>query len=281
MSFDYEFFKPILEADLLMMEIKEILPLVSNLTTHDGTAIISFESELTEEQLNSLTTLVAAHDPSNLTSKQYKIHAYFDSRKYNKLSPPVDVDFITGLNIKLHRKSILVKGECQAEEYYTDYDGTTYSNMIVKESHVFTRDAIGFALRRDTTLQWVKNNESLGPVLKTLTKYYSPLERILEGKTRRGNLVDNLQLPVISLISFALTGNPNPTLPIIVHGREFLATYKSEFDNFVGASDKTILSCLNDSNHAKYISSANWSWIDSMTPYGVTIRQYLISELTI
>ena len=205
----------------------------------------------------------------------------------NKYEPPLRVDFVTGLDIKLHRKSILVKGECIREEFYQNAvvnptTGTiTYSNLIVKEDTTFVRNYLGFPVMKTSVISYALEDNTFHSTTKTITKMYSALEQINEGKTRRGNLVDNLQMPCIGLISIATTGSPNPTPAVIIEGRKFLADYKNEFESFVAASDKTILSCLSDTNHPKYISQTLYPWINAMTPYQVTIRQYLINELTI
>jgi hypothetical protein len=197
------------------------------------------------------------------------------------LIPPVQIDFVTGLDIKLHRKSIIVKGECRAEEFYENYDGRVYSNLIVREVHSFTRDSLGFAVKRDTVVSWINNNEQPNVVIKRLPKFYSSVEQIEEGKTRRGNLVNALQIPTIGLISIAMIGSTNATMAVILEGRKFLAEYKLEFDVFVNESNKAMLDCFSNPSNPRYVSSDKYSWIDFMTPYGVTIRNYLYSEMNI
>lgn len=221
------------------------------------------------------------------TAKEIKIFDYLSNTTYNRTIPPFRADFVTGLDVKLHRKSILVKGECVREEFYASVSinpttgAVTYSNLIVKEETSYTRNPLGFPVSKTSIISYALRDGTFHAQTKTMSKVYSSLEQINEGKTRRGNLVDNLQMPVIGLVSIALTGSPNPTPSVILEGRRFLADYKIEFDNFVGASDKTIVACLNDTNNSKYVTSSNYSWIDAMTPYGITIRQYLIGELTI
>lgn len=193
----------------------------------------------------------------------------------------LNVDFISGLTVKLHRKSILVKGECRSEEFYLNFDGTTYSTLIVKEESTYTRDALGFPIYKDVKISWVCEDGSFHSKTKEWRKYYSQLEKIQEGKTRRGNLLDNLQMPCIGLISYALLGHFNGSPEVILEGRRFLADYALEFKVFVDDSNKEIISCLNNPQHIRYASVSNYSWIDSMTPYGVTIRQFIINELTI
>lgn len=208
-----------------------------------------------------------------------KIYSFV--KNANSSIPPLCIDYVTSLNIKLHRKSIIVKGECKFEEFYEKYDGVTYSNLVVKESHSFIRNPLGFAIKRDTIITWYNNDGQPNPITKNLPKYYSSVEQIEEGKTRRGNLVNALQMPTIGLISIALIGSTNATMAVILEGRKFLAEYKLEFDMFISESNKTILECFNNPAHPKYIVAANYSWIDSMTPYGVTIRNYLYNEMNI
>jgi hypothetical protein len=234
-----------------------------------------------EETALHLSLLFNNQSPSIDETLKVKIYSFTNNTKYSVFEPPTDLDFITSLKIKLHRKSILVKGECTSEEYYETYDGTTYGNLIVREAHVFTRDLLGFAIKRDTTISWYMNNGSAHPTVKLVPKYYSNGQKIDEGKTRRKNLVDGLQIPCIGLISIAMIGTPNATSAVITEGRRFLKDYKTEFDTFTDSSNKDILSCLSDITFGRYITSASYTWIDSMTPYGITIRAYLINELTI
>lgn len=249
-------------------------------------------SVVTEEQYSAhKATHQAAFDAWNTQKLSeipyWKIFDYVaDKKKFDTTQPPIDLDFRSGLTTMLHRKSQVVKGECLKEEYFqscsVDQLGNlTYTNLIVSEHHVFTRDPLGFPVFRSSHLKYYdKNGTASGPI-KSWVKFYSQLEKIQEGKTRRGNLVDNLQMPCIGLISLALTGSPVPSSSVILTGRGFLYDYKKEFDAFVDESNREIVSCLQNPTNSKYASASKYPWINSMTPYGVTIRQFLISELTI
>jgi hypothetical protein len=222
------------------------------------------------------------NDQLDSTRKYYKIFDYMTKKStYDTSVPPENVNFITGLTIKLHRKSYLVKGECIKEEYYESCVNGVYSNLIVSEHSEYIRDPLGFPTYRTTYLKYYDQNDAPSENIKTWQKFYSQLEKIQEGKIRRGNLVENLQMPCIGLISIALSGSPNPTNEILLEGRRFLYEYKKDFDAFVDESNKEILQCLTNTEHPRYISSSNFTWIDSMTTYGVTIRQYLTGELTL
>lgn len=200
--------------------------------------------------------------------------------------PPLDVDFRSGLTKMLHRKSTLIKGECVKEEYFencsVDAQGNlTYSNLILSEHHSFVRDPLGFPIMRNSHFHFYDVNGVESAETKPWTKFYSNLEKIQEGKVRRWNLVDNLQMPCVALISLAMTGSQIPTTEVILEGRRFLFDYKKEFDAFVDESNRDIVQCFSNPAHPRYASASKYSWINAMTPYGVTIRQFLIGELTI
>lgn len=214
------------------------------------------------------------------TPRPVKIHQFIRA-KSNITEPPVDVDYVSGLMIKLHRKATLVKGECVKEEFYANYDGEMYSNLIVKEESVFTRDALGFPIFKDVTISWANEDDAFHKTTKTWRKYYSSLEKISEGKIRRGNLFNSLQMPMIGLISLAMLETNVPSPEVILEGRKFLAAYKNQFETFIADSNKEIILCLDQADHPNYIDSEVWPWIDYTTPYGITIRQFLLSELSI
>lgn len=258
--------------------------------------IVQFENlgftVVTPEQYASYkASYQAAFDAWNIEYlnliKYYKIFDFIPHKGlWNTSEVPLDLDFRTSLNKMLHRKSTLVKGECVTEEYYenctVNAQGVlSYSNLIVSEHHAFTRDALGFPVKRDSHLHFYDRNGVESAESKTWAKFYSNLEKIQEGKTRRGNLVDALQMPCVGLISIAMTGSPNPTTAVILEGRRFLFDYKKEFDAFVDESNRDIVQCFSNPDHSRYASASKYSWINSMTPYGVTIRQFLIGELTI
>lgn len=223
-----------------------------------------------------------------LNSIQYwKIYDFVTIKKLRDTTQlPLDLDFRTSLTKMLHRKSILIKGECVSEEYYEDCSvdaggNLTYTNKIVSEHHSFIRDPLGFPVMRNSHLHFYDKNNAESEESKHWTKFYSNLEKIQEGKTRRGNLVDNLQMPCVGLISIAMTGTPLPSSAVILEGRRFLFDYKKEFDAFVDESNRGIVDCFSNPANPLYASTSKYPWINSMTPYGITIRQFLISELTI
>jgi hypothetical protein len=239
------------------------------------------ESDLFATSVNSISETITETDIQPLSN--VKIYRYINDTIYHDLTrPPKEHDFVVGLSIKMHEKVTMVKGEVQKKEHYANFNGTTYSDLIVVEDIVYNRNALGFAVSRTTTRKWICEDQSVHPDTKISLKYYSANDQIEEGITRRGNLIKSIQQPVMGLIAFAWYQNPYAVnTAVILDGRKFLLEYQQEFNAFVNESNKAILECLGTSSNPRYADVSKWTWIDSMTPYGITIRQYIISQLTI
>jgi hypothetical protein len=239
------------------------------------------ESDLFASSINQVTETVNEADP--YIPPKVKIHNYITDTHYpNQSIPPKEHDFIVGLSIKLHEKVTMVKGEVQKKEHYAVFNGTTYSDLVVVEDIVYSRNALGFATSRQTTRKWVCEDNSVHPDTKVSVKYYNSNDQIEEGITRRGNLIKSIQQPVMGLIAFAWYQNPYAVNSLVIlEGRKFLLEYQQEFNAFINESNKAVLDCLSSPLAIRYVDSVKWNWIDSQTPYGVTIRQYIVSQLTI
>jgi hypothetical protein len=194
----------------------------------------------------------------------------------DKKIPPYDVDFLTSLTIKLHRKQTMIKGEVQTEEYYKDFNGTNYYNIVVREYHVFTRDIMGFATRRTTTVEWALKSGAICPKKKTWKKYYDPLQMIEEGITRRGNIVKFLQPKVISLIMESM---PEETeTEAMALGRDFLSYMKTDFENFINHSDTALHDTLSGET---ILSEFPWLVLQPTSLGGDRIVDHILAEVTI
>lgn len=146
-----------------------------------------------------------------LEKPKFKIH--------NKHSSPENLDYdIYGF----HKKRTIVFGELITVEYYRNYNGTTYSDLILKETRTFFRDAVGLAQYRIQTTEWYLEDESIG-CRKTTTKYYSPQESIEEGVIRRGNIIANAKIYTLSQLgqeySFDLLTSVKSEIGLFLDGR--------------------------------------------------------------
>lgn len=208
--------------------------------------------------------------------KRLKIYRYIKSEhNLDPFVPPFDIDFVTGLTIKLHRKQTLVKGEVTKEEYYVNFNGTTYSDEIVEEVHTFTRNSLGFALYRTTTIKWYTEFGNHCPETKTWVKFYDGLQTIEEGISRRGNIVKYLQPVILSFLQATLSPEQLPN--ILTLGRAFLTQYKPQFDAFTDHSDRTISTTLQGVQVA-----IDHPWTQNIIPNTSTkIIEYILNELNI
>lgn len=205
-----------------------------------------------------------------------KIYDYLTNAPKDKKVPPFDVDFVSGLTIKLHRKQTMIKGEVQVEEYFLRFNGSTYSDLVVKETHVFTRDSFGFAIYRTTTVQWYLKCNKISPYTKVWVKHYDMLQTIEEGIKRRGNIVKFMQPTILGVLQATVAPEDLPN--ILVWGRSFLSYMKVHFDNFIDHSDRTLYTQLQEPGLVDL-----YPWLNNVIPGsgGATILDFVISEVTI
>ena len=99
----------------------------------------------------------------------------------------------------LHKKRTLNQGELNLIEYYSTYDGTTYSDLVLKEERVYARDVNNLVQFRTQTTTWYLTDDTVG-CTKVTTKYYAIEESIAESEIRRGNLISTAKLYTLSQI---------------------------------------------------------------------------------
>lgn len=132
-------------------------------------------------------------------------------RLTGEIDDPTNLDYdIFGL----HKKRTLVKGELLTVEYYKNYDGVTYSELVVKEDREYIRNINGIATQRNMNISWYLEDGSIGTTKSTI-KYYSPQEGIDEGITRRRNVIADAKLYVLSQVG-------------LVNGKDFMTSLASE-----------------------------------------------------
>lgn len=154
---------------------------------------------------------------------------------HNSNESPENIDYdIFGL----HKKRTIVKGELLCTEYYREYDGTNYSDLIVKEERAYNRDALGLVQTRVQTVTWYLYDGKVGCVKKT-TKYYSPQESIEEGVSRRDNVISEAKIYCLGALgqayAFDLLTGLKPYIAIYLDG------YKQPLIDSVNASTKPYL----------------------------------------
>jgi len=146
---------------------------------------------------------------------KFKIHNSYDS--------PENIDYdIYGL----HKKRTITLGELVLVQYYRKFDGTTYSDLILEEARAYTRNAYGLAMYRTQNVKWYLEDDTIG-CQKNTVKYYSPQESIDEGISRRGNIIANAKLYVLSQVGLA-------------NGQDFLISVATEVSLFVNGATQPL-----------------------------------------
>lgn len=191
-----------------------------------------------EEPLNDIDTLdqaldnlVANHDGNPIALPRiYSLMAGEGPREdYSKINYKIEP------KPNLFPKRIFIKGELQKVEWYMEAE---FINLVLQSEMTYTRDSFGFALTRTTTRTWFDTENQPLDIVKVTTKNYSMLEQIKEGKRRRGNIVDGIQLPVMGLMVETMTIEPwnLDQQTILLMGREFMDRFETEFNKFIDNS---------------------------------------------
>lgn len=194
----------------------------------------------------------------------------------------------------LHPKRTFVQGELQLVEWYIDQSLT---DMILKVEISYTRDAYGFAVSRTTTRTWINTDGSENEDIKVTDKNYTinTLEMITEGKKRRGNIVNGVQLPTLTFLQEAANDTTaasqyglNPQTVLLV-GRDFMDRFSGEFKNFVDSSSS--ITNVNDPNFNRKTvcvafenaatSTDTWLNYQPSALGGARILDYLVGEFSI
>jgi len=125
--------------------------------------------------------------------------------------------------------------------------------------------------RREMDINWFYNDDTIG-FTKSTIKFYTTEEGIRVGETRRANVVTNLKITVVGLL-MAASGITSVEAQTIA--RPFINTYNSEISIYVQGYEQELRDAI--------ANDTIYDWLDLIIPNtgGITIRQYLISELTI
>lgn len=253
----------------------------------DVTSIISVgehahRSNSTYVEIRNVLLPLIPSNKSMLTTQEVDILRHYNLYEYFKIydriadgstiissHPPVDIDYdLLGYN----KKRVFDKGELLRVEYCESYNQGTgvYSGKVVEEVRTYYR-VNQMLNRREMSINWYLDDGSIGH-RKTTTKYYTMLEVIQAGETRRANLISDLKITVIGLLMAAsgATGIQAQNA-----GKPFLDSYSIEIAKYIQGFENDLKEAI--SNDSTY------TWLNLVVPNtgGITVRQYLISELTI
>lgn len=243
-----------------------------------GKIWVMTDIEMTASNKTIVDGLVSNH---KAVLSPLKIHVLAKDEARDK--HPHNINYKTELKQALYPKRTFVQGELQKVEWYCDQAAT---DKVLETSMTYVRDAFGFATSRTTTRTWFRQDGTSFEEPKVTEKIYTLNynDQIVEGKRRRQNIVDGIQLPVMGMLVEVL--HPTPQVQVLLMGRDFLDRMELYFQRFIDNS-----SSINDTQDPNFgkkeivveFENATDSWMDG-TPTalgGATIRQYLIAEFTI
>lgn len=253
---------------------------------NDNNFIAYFDKNLSTEEAAAVNTIVADHTAAMQWGPV--IYGLVDDEVKNK--DYRDIDYTIEPRPNLVPDRYFVQGELQRVTWYSD----SSKNLKVLETIIeYTRDGFGFAASRTTTRSWFDYMGMALPDIKVTNKTYSTLDMIKEGKARRGNIVDGVQIPVFSFLQEAAivdgaTYGLNPQTVLLV-GREFMDRFEVEFAKFIdNSSSITDLADPNFNRKTVVVefekaATSTDTWLN-YTPAalgGARILDYLVGEFSI
>lgn len=158
-----------------------------------------FNNDISENQISNLDNIINSH----VANSSFKSPIFYKIN--NTLDDPQNIDYdIMGF----HKKRIINKGELNTIEYYKNYtfSSDTYSDLVVRESRVYTKDSLGIVMYRDLSIDWFLNDDTVG-VTKSYRKYYSPDAALQEGIDRRSNIINSAKAVLLRELK-NLVGEP-------------------------------------------------------------------------
>lgn len=187
-------------------------------------------------------------------------------------------------------KRTIQQGEVVKVEWFAYRDADGLQEKILDVDIVYTRDASSFAISRTTTRTWYAESGEPIADTKITTKYYdiNTCDMVTEGVRRRKLLVDNIQIPMISLMMEILLPQGYTEASVLLMGREFLDNYTDYINKFV--ENTSTITDPSDPNYGKKSicvalgEDSDHSWLDKAPATlggATTIRQYLINEFSI
>lgn len=210
-----------------------------------------------------------------LNIPEYKIYALMLSNSRDRSILPVDIDFKTGLAVDLYKDVLMSAGAPVSKTYYTDASISeqgviTYSNPIVKIEYTFDRDSIGLARSCTQKFKWYDIDGVLSTEYKEVTELLNTVEKIAEAEQRRGNIIADLKVKAIGLLMYTQQISQVDATAL---GRPFLAAYKQDIYNYIDEANTGFAASVTGA------SAETYPWLDDMTPYSVTIRQFILNAI--
>ncbi|MCK5496484.1 MAG: hypothetical protein KAI80_08745 [Hyphomicrobiaceae bacterium] len=218
-------------------------------------------------------------DKPQLASRHCKIYRYLPEGEWDKLAPPMPVNYRTGLDRRLERKTTRVLGDVVSVEYFgsatfNPNGSKSFADRVLIEEYEWTRDPPG-TLSRDITIRWDLEDGTTHAEAKTMTRMYSPDERMLAGEKRRKSIITDLKVYVGGVLVATQVSDVTDGAQIeaaLDLGRDFIRDYSFQIANYEMASDQSLFAAIqSDTAHA---------WLDVPTNGG-TVRDAVLAAINI
>jgi hypothetical protein len=129
------------------------------------------------------------------------------------------------------------KGDLVIVEYYQDFNEETsiYSNLMVKETRVYTRNATTtLVTKREMNIQWFTNSDEVIAVKNTV-KYYDAENGYESNKCSRKNLINKASMYLLSQVG-------------LQNGKNFLNTVSLSISTYIDGNIQPLLDLISTSN---------------------------------
>ena len=182
------------------------------------------------------TTIMSIQDYQQYISDNQHLMTPYDvipaSITYKINNNQIDPSYIDYDILGLHKKRIILKGELKTVEYYRNFNGVIYSDLVVKETREYIRNPIGLVQYRILKAEYYMTDDVIG-LTKSFTKYYTPQESIQEGIDRRSNIIDDAKIIMLGTVGQT-------------YGFDFLNTYKSEIEIYRDGYKQPLLDAVSN-----------------------------------
>ena len=208
-----------------------------------------------------------------------KIFRYLPEGDWDRLSPPTSLNYRTCLDRRLERKTVRQLGDVVSVEYFDsatfNVDGSkSFIDRVLVEEYEWRRDPPG-TLSRDITIRWDLEDGSTHAEAKTMTRMYSPDERMLAGEEQRKSIITDLKGFVGGVLVATQASDPTDAAQIeaaLDLGRDFIRDYSFQIASYEMASDQSLFVAISsDTTHA---------WLD-VPINGGTMRDAMLAAINI
>lgn len=219
-------------------------------------------------------------DKPLLSSRHCKIYRYLPDGDLDLLSPPMSVNYRTGLDRRLERKTTRLLGDVVSVEYFDaatfEANGSkSFTDRVIVEEYKWIRDPPG-TLRRDIIIRWDLEDGTTHTETKPMTRMYSPDERMLAGECRRKSIITDLKVYVsgVLLATQGVDSTDSAQIEAVLDlGRAFLRDYAVEIASYEMGADQALFDAIkNDTLHA---------WLDTPVGPGKTMRAEVLAAINI